>query len=151
MAPLAETPGGMLARGVCRWLVDQGAAPVTEFSPTPGLRVDVAALLPDGRIAVVECKSCPADFRSDRKWAGYLEWCDAFWFAVPVEFPSELLPAAEGMLRADPFGAFAERPAQERKLPPARRRALTLRIGRAAAFRLRRALDPDAPPFPDPG
>jgi hypothetical protein len=149
--PLIETPGGLLARGVCRWLIDQGAAPVTEFSPAAGLRVDVAALHPDGRITIVECKSSLADFRADRKWAGYLEWCDAFWFAAPPEFPAEALPVEEGLLRADAFGAAVERDPAGRRLAPARRRALTLRLGRAAALRLRRALDPDAPSFPDPG
>jgi hypothetical protein len=111
----------------------------------------VIALRPDGRVAIVECKSSLADWRADHKWAGYLDWCDAFWFAVPPDFPAEALPPGEGLLRADAFGAAPERPCAQRTLAPARRRALTLRLARAAALRLRRALDPDAPAFPDPG
>jgi hypothetical protein len=149
--PHAETPGARIARGVCRWLIDAGAAPVTEFSPAPGLRVDVIALHPDGRIAIVECKSSVADFRADRKWTGYLDWCDLFWFAAPPDLPAEILPPDHGLLRADAFGAEPERPALARPLAPARRRALTARLARAAALRLRRALDPEAPPFPDMG
>jgi hypothetical protein len=150
MAAFADQPGARLARGVCRWLTDQGAAPVTEFSPAPGLRVDVIALWPDGRIGVVEVKASVADFRADAKWRGYLDWCDAFHFAVDAAFPLELLPD-QGVIVADAFGAELVRPAPPRPLAPARRRALTLRLARAAAARLRRALDPDAPVAADLG
>jgi len=136
------TPGARLARGVCRWLTDAGAAPLTEFAPAPGLRVDVIALGPDGAVTVVECKASVADFRADAKWTGYLDWCDAFFFAVGPDFPSGLLPPDHGVLIADAFGAEALRPAAPRRLGAARRRALTLRLARASALRLRRLLDP---------
>lgn len=136
------TPGARLARGVCRWLLDAGAAPLTEFAPAPGLRVDVIALAPDGAITVVECKASVADFRADAKWTGYLDWCDAFFFAVGPDFPQELLPPDHGVLVGDAFGAEPLRPALPHPLSPARRRALTLRLARASALRLRRLLDP---------
>lgn len=136
------TPGARLARGVCRWLIDAGAAPLTEFAPAPGLRVDVIALGPDAAITVVECKASVADFRADAKWTGYLDWCDAFYFAVGPDFPLALLPPDHGVLVGDAFGAEALRLAPSRPLGPARRRALTLRLARAAALRLRRLLDP---------
>lgn len=140
---MIETPPGiLLARGVCRHLIALGFAPVTEFSPTRGLRADVCALGPKGEIWLVECKSCRADFASDAKWEGYLDWCDAFFFAVDDAFPVEILPEAEGLMRADAFGAEIERNAAPRALAPARRKALTIRLARAAAERLHRQLDP---------
>lgn len=150
MAAFIDQPGARLARGVCRWLTDQGAAPVMEFSPAPGLRVDVIALGPDGAVWIVECKASVADYRADSKWGAYLEWCDAFYFAVDAAFPLDILPEA-GVIRADPFGAALERPAPPRPMAAARRRALTLRLARAAAARLRRALDPEAPLAADLG
>jgi hypothetical protein len=144
----ADMPGARLARGVCRWMVDAGLAPVTEFSPAPGLRVDVIGLGPDGRIHIVECKASVADFRADAKWTGYLEWCDAFSFAVGPDFPAEILPPDAGLLIADDFHAEALRPGPVAPLAAARRRALTLRLARAAAQRLRRALDPGFPAQP---
>jgi hypothetical protein len=150
MAAFADQPGARLARGVCRWLMDQGAAPVMEFSPAPGLRVDVIALGPQGAVWIVECKASVADYRADAKWGFYLDWCDAFFFAVDAAFPLDL-PAEAGVIRADPFGAALERPAPPRPLGPARRRALTLRLARVAAARLRRAQDPDAPSAADLG
>jgi hypothetical protein len=138
----AEQPGTLLARGVCRWLADAGAAPLTEFVPARGLRVDVMALQSDGAIVVVECKASLADFRADAKWRAYLPWCDAFYFAVDADFPVEVLPADEGVILADAFGAEIQRPAAPRKLAPARRKALTARFAVTAALRLRRLLDP---------
>ena len=147
--PAAEPPSGaLLARGVCRLLGELGLAPVTEL-PLPvrkgaGLRADVLGLAGNGEVWIVECKSCPADFRSDRKWPGYLDWCDRFLFAVSDAFPADLLPEDHGLILADPFAAELIRPAPARPLAPARRKSLTLHAYRAAAERLRRQLDPGA-------
>ncbi|HLT00753.1 MAG TPA: MmcB family DNA repair protein, partial [Geminicoccaceae bacterium] len=87
-------------------------------------------------------KSCRADFRGDRKWHEYLAFCDRFYFAVARDFPLDLLPAEEGVILADRFGAEIVRPARLRALGPARRKAMLIRFGRAAATRLHGLLDP---------
>lgn len=138
----ALQPGQVLARGVCRFLLDEGFAPITEFSPASGLRTDVTALSRDGEIWVVECKSSLADFQSDAKWRGYIEWCDRFFFAVPEAFPTEVLPEDEGLIFADGFEAEIIRPPQHRKLSAARRKAQTLKIARTGLIRLRTTADP---------
>jgi hypothetical protein len=119
-----------------------GAMPMMEFTPAPGLRVDVIALAPDGGVVIVECKSGLPDFRADTKWRGYLPWCDRFYFAVDNAFPDQVLPAEEGMIRADAHGAEIIREATARPLAPARRKALTLRLARKAMGSLRLMLDP---------
>jgi len=138
----ALTPGRRLARGVSRLLRDFDFAPLLEFAPTPGLRVDVMALGPRGEIWIVECKSCREDFAADRKWTGYLPWCDRFFWAVDAAFPVEILPDGAGLILADAYGAEIARPAPETPLPAARRRALAQRFARAAAGRLSLLLDP---------
>ncbi|MGG7567642.1 MmcB family DNA repair protein [Rhodovulum sp. DZ06] len=140
-------PGALLARGVCRFLVDGGFAPATEVSPARGLRCDVLALGPKGEIWAVECKSGLPDFRADRKWEGYLEWCDRLFFAVDADFPVEVLPEDQGLILADGFGAEIIRMPEARPLAAARRKALTARFARAAALRLRAALDPGTGAF----
>lgn len=149
--PQSLSPGQMIARGVCRFLVDQGAAPVTEFAPGGGLRMDVAALTDKGRIICVECKSGAADFQSDKKWRGYLDWCDEFYFAVDADFPVDLLPEDQGLIIADGFGAEIIRPSTTAALAGARRKAQVLRIGRIAALRLRSVSDPGLSRFLDAG
>ncbi|MFT3972733.1 MAG: MmcB family DNA repair protein [Amaricoccus sp.] len=140
----ALQPGQRLARGVSRLMRSLDFAPLLEFVPAPGLRVDVAALGPKGEIWVVECKSSRADFVSDLKWGGYLEWCDRFFWAVDAAFPVELLPADAGLILADPWDAEIVRLPGAVPLPGARRRALTQRFARTAAGRL--ALLADPPP-----
>lgn len=137
-----SAPGHRLARGVSRHLRDCGFASLLEFTPTPGLRVDVMALGPRGEIWIVECKSSREDFASDRKWTGYLPWCDRFFWAVDEAFPTEILPQENGVIVADAFGAEVARLPAEVPLPGARRRALVQRFARAAARRLELILDP---------
>ncbi len=134
--------GQMLARGVCRALAGHDFAALTEFAPAPGLRVDVIALGPRGEIWVVECKSCRADYAADRKWTGYLDWCDRFFWAVDTGFPAELLPDGTGLMIADGFDAEIVRMPPERKLPPARRQALLRAFARTAARQVQGFRDP---------
>ena len=140
----ALQPGQLLARGVCRHLASHGFAVVEEFVPDRGLRVDVMALGPKGEIWVVECKSSRADFRSDAKWQGYLDWCDRYFWAVDLAFPSELLPAETGLIIADGYDAEIVRMAPEDKLAPARRTKLTRMFAIHAARRLHAFRDPEA-------
>ncbi|KPP86691.1 MAG: hypothetical protein HLUCCO07_14260 [Rhodobacteraceae bacterium HLUCCO07] len=135
-------PGQLLARGVCRHLWSHDFATIEEFTPERGKRVDVMALGPRGEIWVIECKSSRVDFTSDRKWNGYLEWCDRYFWAVDVDFPTELLPDDTGLIIADAYSAELIRMGPEEKLPPARRKALTLRFARQAARRLQGLRDP---------
>lgn len=130
-------------RGLCRHLIDRGHAPVTEVTLATGRRVDVLALGPDGSLLVVEVKSCAADFRADGKWEEYLAFCDAFSFAVPPDFPLDLLPEAEGLIIADGHEATVLRPPAARpRLHPSRRRAVTQLFATTAALRLRHLIDP---------
>ncbi|SFC72382.1 hypothetical protein SAMN04488094_108121 [Tropicimonas isoalkanivorans] len=135
-------PGQLLARGVCRHLVGHGFVTVEELVPRPGLRVDVMALGPKGEIWIVECKSSRADFMTDQKWHGYLEWCDRFFWAVDSDFPTELLPAESGLILADPYDAEILRMGPESKLAGARRKVMTQKFARHAARRLQAFRDP---------
>jgi hypothetical protein len=134
-AALPPLPGQRIARGVCRLLASHDFAPLCEVVPAPGLRVDVMALGPKGEVWVVECKSGLPDLRADRKWQGYLDWCDRYFWAVEPGFPVEALPEGSGLILADAFGGEIARWGEERPLAGARRRALTLRFARLAAWR----------------
>lgn len=135
-------PGQLLARGVARHLRSHGFVTVEEFVPTRGLRVDVMALGPKGELWVVECKSSRADFQSDSKWQGYLEWCDRYFWAVDLEFPTDLLSEETGLVIADPYDAEIIRMAPEDKLPSARRKVLIQKFATHAARRLQMLRDP---------
>ncbi len=135
-------PGQLLARGVSRHLRGHGFVSVEEFVPSRGLRVDVLGLGPKGEIWVVECKSSRADFQTDQKWQGYLDWCDRYFWAVDSEFPTELLPQGSGLIIADAYDAEIIRMGPEDKLAPARRKVMMQKFATHAARRLQAYRDP---------
>lgn len=134
--------GQKLARGVARYLHSYGFVSIEEFVPSRGLRVDVVGLGPKGEIWVIECKSSRADFQSDSKWQGYLEWCDRYFWAVDMEFPTDLLPEGTGLIIADAYDAEIIRMAPEDKLAPARRKVMLQKFATHAARRLHALRDP---------
>ena len=133
-----------LARGVCRALGALGYAALTESPLNSGRRADVIAVNGAGETVIVEIKTSTADYRSDRKWNEYLEFCDAFYFAVPTAFPLALLPTDCGLMIADHYGAEILRRPATRPMNGSRRRAQTLRLALAAMQRLGRLIDPES-------
>lgn len=131
-----------LARGICRALAHRGFATLLEVSLANGRRADVLALGRDAELVIVEIKCSVADFKSDRKWPEYRDFCDRLYFAVPESFPRELIPEECGLMVADAFGAALLREAPSAPLVAARRRAVLLRFAQLAAGRLRRVIDP---------
>ena len=140
--PQQLQPGQLLARGVCRHLLSHDFVSVEEFVPERGKRLDVIAVGPRGEIWVIECKSSRVDYQSDRKWQGYLEWCDRYFWAVDQDFPTDLLPEGTGLIIADAYSAEIIRMGPEQKLAGARRGVLMRKIARDAARRLHGLRDP---------
>ncbi|MBI5939205.1 MAG: DNA repair putative endonuclease MmcB [Caulobacterales bacterium] len=124
-----------VTRGATRLLVEMGYAPLAEVGLPNGRRADLMALGPKGEIVIVEVKSSPEDYLTDRKWAEYAPYCDAFFFAVAPEFPVSLIPPEPGLIIADGFGGAVVREPGWTPLVAARRKALTLAFARLAAFR----------------
>lgn len=46
------------------------------------LRADVMVLNTKGQLVILEIKSSWADFRTDKKWQNYLEYCEKFYFCL---------------------------------------------------------------------
>jgi hypothetical protein len=132
-----------IQKGVCRHFRTQGFATLREFTLASGRRADVIAMGPRGDLWIVEIKSSPEDFRADRKWPDYRDFCDRLYFAVTVSMDQLLLPADAGLIVADSFGAEILRHPQETPLNAARRKAMTISFARAAAQRLHGIHDPE--------
>lgn len=134
--------GEEIGRGVARALLAADQAVVAELPLANGRRADLVALDRDGRLSIVEVKSCRADFVADHKWPEYLGYCDFFYFAVGPDFPRSILPPDQGLILADGFCAEVVRDAPLRPLPAARRKTMLLRFARTAAGRLHALADP---------
>ena len=111
-----------IARGVMRHFDQIGLSSLSEFSPIKGLRVDIITLGMSNEIWIIECKSGQSDFKSDRKWHNYLDWCDRYFWAVDANFPIDILPINTGIIIADAYDASILREAPLNKLSPARQK-----------------------------
>jgi len=131
-----QCTAGDVARGVSRLLIHEGFSPILEFTLANGRRLDVCALGPDGTVLGVEIKVATADLKGDGKWPVYLEFVEHFYFAIPPEFPDELVPADTGLIVADRYGGAIVRPSKVSQLHSSRRKAVTLSFAKVAAERL---------------
>lgn len=131
-----------LARGISRMLGEAGQTCLHEFTLRNGRRADVIALASNGTFTIIEIKTSVNDFRSDNKWPDYLDFCDHFYFAVPEDFPQDLIPEECGLMVADAYGAVVLRAPEEARLNGSRRRTLLLRYAEVAGRRLMQFIDP---------
>ena len=130
-------------RGVMRMLRERhDMACYAEVPLSNGRRADVLAVGPKGEIWIVEIKSSLIDFQVDRKWPEYREFSDKFFFAKPPELDAGIFPLSEGLIVADGHDGAILRDSPDTPLAPARRKAMTLRFARSAAFTLQAIADP---------
>ena len=127
-----------LVLGVQALFYDLGYCSITEMRLSSGRRVDVIGLDRRGRFAVAEIKTSPTDLRSDKKWPEYLAFCDGFYFAIPVNFPIEIVPNETGLIVADQLGGEVLRPSQQHPMPLGRRNRQIMQFARTAGTRLRK-------------
>ena len=124
-----------VTQGVLRLCHAMDWAPLTEVRLKNGRRADVLALDKAGQFHCIEVKSGREDFQVDHKWQDYLEFCDTFRFAVPEDFPTDLIPAEVGLLVCDAYGWHEVRAPSQSPLHATRRKALTLLFARLGALR----------------
>ena len=134
--------GQLIARGVCRHLKQYNFACLEEFVPIKGSRVDIIAVGPKGEIWIIECKSSTADYNQDSKWEKYLTFCDRYFWAVPRDFPTKILPSDDGLIIADSYDAEIVKMAPHRMMTSSKRKNTIIKVSRNATDRLRRFTDP---------
>jgi len=124
-----------VTRGAVRAFRGLGYVALAEVTLPNARRADLMAISPRGELFIAEVKSSLEDFRVDRKWRDYLDFCDRFAFAVSPEFPQHVLPQEPGLLVCDGFGGALVREAPLSPLAGSRRKALTIAFARLAALR----------------
>lgn len=126
----------MVRRGVQVLLNEMRHAVIAEMTLANGRRADLISLTAKGEIWIIEIKTSVEDFRTDRKWPDYRDFCDRLFFATHREVPADIFPADCGFILSDGYGAHLLREAPEHRLAPAARKAVTLQFARLAAQRL---------------
>lgn len=126
----------MVRRGVQHLLTHMLHAAISEMTLRNGRRADLISISEKGEIWVIEIKTSIEDFRVDRKWPEYRDFCDRLFFATHQGVPLDIFPEDCGLILADRYHAEVIRGAPEHRLPPARRKMLTLAFARLAGQRL---------------
>jgi hypothetical protein len=126
----------LVRRGVQILLHDMRHALLPELVMSSGRRVDLITLSEKGEIWIIEIKTSLEDFRVDRKWPEYRDYCDRLFFATHKDVPLDIFPEECGLFLSDGYGAHMLRDAPEHRLPPATRKSVTLNFARAASQRL---------------
>lgn len=133
-----------IRRATARLCLRLNWVPLHEVSLPNGRRADILALRTDGGFVCIEIKSGLRDFQVDRKWWEYREFADHLFFAVDIDFPSDVLPTETGLIVVADQAAELIREAPEHKLPAARRAALLRLWALLAGSRLTVLEDPAA-------
>lgn len=131
-----------IRRGCIRHFTRLGHACLVEVPLPNKRRADILTISREGLLTIIEVKSGVPDFRADQKWLEYLGYCDAFYFAVDMAFPVDILPADIGFICADEFDGEIMRDSGLEPLKTARRNALTRSLARLGARRLTAIHDP---------
>ena len=113
---LLTTPGVLtgaqaVARGVARMFQRHDIMVLSEVSLRNRRRADLMGIDAKGQIVIVEIKVARSDLLGDAKWTEYLDYCDRFYWAVPVGFDAspvegaDFLPERTGLIIADAYDA----------------------------------------------
>jgi len=130
-----------VARGVARMFLRHDIMVLPEVSLRNRRRADLMGIDAKGQIVIVEIKVVRSDLLGDSKWTEYLDYCDRFYWALPIGFDAspvdgaEFMPDRTGLIIADAYDAEMVRPAATNALAPARRKTETMRLARRAMQR----------------
>ena len=95
---------------IARFYYEQGDGVLREFKLKNRRRVDLVIINDKGWIIIIEIKSSPEDFLSDKKWGEYIDWADQFYFGVAHNFPISILPKGHGIITTDGFDVYQAQP-----------------------------------------
>lgn len=121
---------------IARSYFGQGDGVLREFKLKNRRRVDLVTINDKGWIIIIEIKSSPEDFLSDKKWGEYIDWADQFYFGVAHNFPIGILPKEHGIITTDGFDVYQARPSPVQKLNGSRRNNLIRKMAKASMRRI---------------
>lgn len=137
-----------VARGIGRLFARNDIWCLAEVPLRNGRRADLMGIDARGQVVIVEIKVARADLLGDAKWPDYLDFCDRFYWGLPLGLDRTPLesdafrPETCGLIVADGYDAEILRPAALAPLASARRKAEVERLARMAMRRHTALIDP---------
>jgi hypothetical protein len=137
-----------VARGIGRLFARNDIWCLAEVPLRNGRRADLMGIDARGQVVIVEIKVARGDLLGDAKWPDYLDFCDRFYWGLPLGLDRTPLegeafrPETCGLIVADGYDAEILRPAALAPLAPARRKTEVERLARIAMRRHTALIDP---------
>lgn len=110
--PARSLVAAALKKAAAFYLFRYGFAVTYELGVMPwgSRRADIVANKVSGKIVILEVKSSLADFRTDKKWRSYLDYCDKFMFCTTEDVYEKIkdeLPKEVGVVCLSPSTGWA--------------------------------------------
>lgn len=99
-SPLTDGTALAVARGTLRLFFRHDMSGIMEVPLPNGRRADIMAIDGAGRLTIVEIKCSRADLLGDMKWPDYFDYCDRYYWAVPMGFDLSLFDSESQIGRA---------------------------------------------------
>lgn len=120
--PSRSQVAAALKKAAAFYLFRYGFAVTYELGVMPwgSRRADIVANKVSGKIVILEVKSSLADFRTDKKWRSYLDYCDKFMFCTTEELYAKIkdeLPPEVGVVCLSPETGYAYMAKKSPNLP----------------------------------
>ena len=126
-----------------RFLSNKGYKTITEFALPNKKRVDIIALNCKKEILIIEVKSKINDFKNDKKWKKYLNYCNYFYFALN-KYPKNLkIYENVGIIEINNKKNEIKKRASYVKMPEEKRNNIIFSFALSAASKFHRLIDPN--------
>ena len=126
-----------------RFLSNKGYKTITEFALPNKKRVDIIALNCKKEILIIEVKSKINDFKNDKKWKKYLNYCNYFYFALN-KYPKNLkIYENVGIIEINNKKNEIKKRASYVKMPEKKRNNIIFSFALSAASKFHRLIDPN--------
>tara|TARA_B100000315_G_C14542481_1_gene571595 strand:- start:11 stop:481 length:471 start_codon:yes stop_codon:yes gene_type:complete len=126
-----------------RFLSNKGYKTITEFALPNKKRVDIIALNSKKEILIIEVKSKNNDFKNDKKWKKYLNYCNYFYFAFN-KYPKNLkIFENVGIIKINNKKNEIKKKALYIKMPENKRNNIIFNFALSAASKFHRLIDPN--------
>ena len=126
-----------------RFLSNKGYKTITEFALPNKKRVDIIALNCKKEILIIEVKSKINDFKNDKKWKKYLNYCNYFYFALN-KYPKNLkIYENVGIIEINNKKNEIKKRASYVKMPEEKRNNIIFSFALSASSKFHRLIDPN--------
>ena len=126
-----------------QFLYSKGYKVLSEFALPNKKRVDIIAINSKKKIIIVEVKSNKKDFKLDKKWKNYLNYCNYFFFASNEKFINFKFKSEVGLIEKKGNCIKITKKPKYNLISDRKKNSLIFKMALSAASKFHRLIDPE--------